>query len=256
VFPVSRYTKEILASLGVEERRTRVLGNGTDPIHFRPENVSALRKSLGFENRTIVLSVGRLVRRKGVDIMLDAMPQVLEHFPDALYVVIGQGPERQRLKSQSRRLGLVDSVLFLAERHPDELRHWFNLSDVFVLPTRNLSMDVEGFGLVFLEAAACEKPVVGTLSGGVSDAVLDGETGLLVPSESPAALSRAVVRLLTDADEAKRMGKAGRRRVLSIANWDHVALMLFGSISRSLEDYRIKEDLARTRPLPFSFFRF
>ena len=256
VFPVSRYTKELLIQSGIDERRIRVLGNGTDPGQYFPEDVSAFRKQHGATGRPVLLSVGRLVHRKGIDVMLTALPGVLKQVPNALYVIIGDGPERKRLQALCDRLLLTDSVRFVSEKQPHELRNWFNLCDLFVLPTRELAADVEGFGLVFLEAAACSKPAIGTRSGGVPDAVVDGETGLLVPSETPEKLSEAVVRILCSSDLADRMGKAGRRRVLNSANWDTVASTLFTYIRCSLAESRIDQDAARSSALPFSFFRF
>jgi phosphatidylinositol alpha-1,6-mannosyltransferase len=132
-----------------------------------------------FDGKRVILSVSRLVERKGVDKVIEALPFVLERCPNALYVVVGDGPYRERLMELAQEKGIADKVLF-AGRVPD-IRPFYRACDVFVLPTREgRKGDIEGLGLVYLEAAACGKPVVASLVGGVADAVVPNETALIV----------------------------------------------------------------------------
>ncbi len=225
--PVSRYTAGLLHDLGVPDNRTTVLPNGTDPVRFAPQDASAVREALGLAGRRVLLTVGRLVPRKGIDTTLRALPQIAEAVPDVAYVVVGDGPDRGRLDALARHLGVSDRVHFAGKIAGPELRRYYNACDVFVMPSREAVPDVEGFGIVFLEAGACTKPVIGARAGGVPDAVRDGETGLLVPPRDAHALASAAMNLLTYPDRAERLGRRGRERILRENTWDRIADRLF-----------------------------
>ncbi len=182
----------------------------------------------------MLLSVGRLVRVKGFDLVIRALPEVLRAVPDAVYVLVGSGPEEESLRAASRELGVEERVVFAGEVPYEELSRpggaFYNACDLFVMPSREdrESGAVEAFGIAFLEAGACGKPVLGTRSGGAGEAVLDGETGLIVEPENPAALARAIVRLLTDRELAARLGASGRERVVRELNWERAASQVEG----------------------------
>ncbi|GMQ81653.1 MAG: glycosyltransferase family 4 protein [Rhodothermia bacterium] len=230
-YAVSRFTRDVLIDQGVSSSNVIVLNNGTDPTKFFAEAAPRLRSQLGVEHSKIILTVSRLVRRKGIDVMIAALPRVLKHFPEALYVIVGKGPEFARLKRLSYELGVDDSVLMIDQEIPDQLRAYYNACDVFVLPARQNSRDHEGFGIVLLEASACGIPVIGTHSGGIPDAVIDGATGILVPPDSEHELAEAVVQILSNSDLANRLGEAGREHVISTANWDAVSNTLYQSMT-------------------------
>lgn len=232
-FPVSRYTQGLLQQSGANERRCTVVPNGTDPARFAPGGASALRRRLGLGTRPALLTVGRLVPRKGVDTMLRALPRIAQAVPDVRYLVAGKGPDRARLEALARRLGVASRVRFLGAWPPERLRALYAAADVFVMPSREAPPDVEGFGIVFLEASACGTPVVGARAGGIPDAVAHGESGLLVPPAAPAALAEACLQLLRDPERARRLGRQGRQRVLRRFTWDRVADSLFDSLSAS-----------------------
>lgn len=221
--PVSRYTAGLLQDLGVPASRIAVVPNGTDPNRFQPVDASDLRRNLNLEDRPVLLTVGRLVTRKGVDTTLRALPSVLETAPDAVYLIVGTGPDLERLERLAVDLGVRDHVRFAGQVPFPDLPAYYSLADAFVMPSREARPDVEGFGLVFLEAGACGTPVVGARSGGIPDAVRDGETGLLVPPSNPEMLADALMRLLTTPDLAARLGREGRRYAVQEASWDHVA---------------------------------
>jgi phosphatidylinositol alpha-1,6-mannosyltransferase len=166
-----------------------------------------------------VLSVGRLEeRRKGFDIAIKALKTVREAVPGAILAIVGPG-DQSRLKNLAREEGVAESVRFLGPVSRSALSGLYSLCDVFLLPVRSLpDGNQEGFGIVFLEAGLHAKPVVAGRSGGSCEAVVDGETGILVDGADPVAVAGAVNRLLTDARLAAAVGKAGRRRVLEDFN--------------------------------------
>jgi phosphatidylinositol alpha-1,6-mannosyltransferase len=208
-----------------------VIGNGTDPERFRPLDASALRAELGLGDAFVFLSVARLVGRKGVDRVVRALAALQAPDPAPHLVVVGDGPERERLLALVGSLGLQQRVHFAGAVASDELPRWYNLADAFVLPTRSARPDVEGFGIVYLEASACGKPVIGARGSGVEDAILDGETGLLIDPEQPESLPNAMRALLQDRTRASALGHNGRLHVERHANWDKVADEYYAQLS-------------------------
>ncbi len=234
LLPVSRYTASLLVPFGVPATRIQIVNNGTDPDVFFPVDAAqcaALRARLGVPG-PMLLTVSRLVGRKGVNTVLEALPDVLRAHPGASYVVAGDGPDRDALVALASQLGLAEHVHFLGRIPYAELRTLYAAADVFVLPARESRPDVEGFGIVFLEAGACSTPVIGADTGGIPDAIEHGRTGLLVPPDDPAALAQALGELLGSPDSAAAMGAAGRKRVEETFNWqraaDHVEARLTG----------------------------
>src|SRR6266513_2572920 len=197
----------LLGELGLDGHgeRLRVVHLGTDPERFRQGvETSALRERTGLPNSTRWL-------------VTVARP------PDVGYVVAGSGPAREHLETLAQKVGVADRVHFLGLLPDKDLPALYNLGSVYLGASRRVGrMDVEGFGISFVEASACGLPVVAGNSGGVPDAVRDGETGLLVPPEDPAALADAVCRVLGDRELAGRLGRNGRRAVETYFNWDRV----------------------------------
>jgi len=227
VIAVSRYTKERLVSIGVPEERIQVVNTGVDAEKFRPDiDPTAVRQRLRLEGRRVLLTVARLVDRKGIDTVIQALPMVRERFPDVLYLVVGEGEERPALERLVQELGLTEHVRFSGHITEEEgLPAVYNACDLFVMVSRTLTNQesVEGFGIVFLEAAACCKASIGGRSGGIPDAVVDGKTGMLVDPLSIDAVAEAIVHLLAHPEEADRMGRQGRQRVLAELQWPIVA---------------------------------
>ncbi len=174
---------------------------------------AALRGEIGLDAGPVVASVGRLVARKGFALVVDAVARLRDAWPSLQYLVAGDGPERAELEARVRAQGLEGGVRLLGP--VDELTKWavYELADVHVMPNRVLGgADFEGFGIVFLEAALAQRPSIGGRNGGVPDAVLDGETGLLIDPERPAELPGALDRLLRDTALRRRMGTAAATR--------------------------------------------
>jgi phosphatidylinositol alpha-1,6-mannosyltransferase len=234
-FPVSQRTAQLLAaSVARANVNISVVPNGVDPEQFRPLDASQLRAELvGSNTGPVVLSVARLVRRKGLDTALSALPAVLRASPGTTYVILGDGPDYSRLAQLARELGVTRNVCFIA-RSVRPLSDYYNACDLFVMPAREEPGDIEGFGLVFLEAGACEKAVIGARAGGVTDAIVDGVTGLLVPPDDPVALARATSELLRNPERAATMGRAARARILRECTWDHAAARIAERLKEAL----------------------
>jgi phosphatidylinositol alpha-1,6-mannosyltransferase len=165
------------------------------------------------------------VVRKGQDVLVAAWPRVLARHPRARLLLVGGGPLEPRLRRAVARTGLAGSVVLTGPVAPGELPAHYAAGDVFAMPcrTRRAGLDVEGLGMVFLEAAACGRPVVAGTSGGAPEAVLDGRTGHVVDPRSPQAVAAAITGLLDDPAAARAMGDAGRRWVEQQWSWSTIA---------------------------------
>jgi phosphatidylinositol alpha-1,6-mannosyltransferase len=234
VLPVSRFLAERGKELGVAPDAIHVIPNGTNPEVFYPEAVPDLRRTFDADDHPIVFSAGRLVPKKGFDTAIRAMEQVADAIPSARLLIAGSGPEEDRLHALTRQLNLHDQVRFLGPIPHHKLRRYYNLADVFLMAGHEVPGDVEGFGLVYLEANACGTPVIGSRVGGVPDAIRHEETGLLVPPRHPTATAQAVIRLLRDEALARRLGEQGRQRVLNEATWDHIADRVYRALRASM----------------------
>jgi phosphatidyl-myo-inositol dimannoside synthase len=211
------------------------LAPGVDPAGFRPgSGGSEVRKRHGVEpDRQVVVCVSRMVPRKGQDTLIRAWPRVLaQHAAGAapgaaepLLMLVGDGPYRARLEQLAASLGVAGSVLFTGPVGWDDLPSYYDAGNIFAMPcrTRRAGLDVEGLGIVYLEASATGLPVVGGDSGGAPDAILDGETGYVVPGRSAAAVADRIGELLADPAGAAAMGEKGQAWIEREWTWDLVA---------------------------------
>ncbi len=206
---------------GLPAERVRLLRPGVDTRLFRPAPAdAAVRARLGWSGRRVLLTVGRLQKRKGHDVMIAAMPAILERLPDAMYAIAGDGEERASLERRAHDLGIADSVRFLGEPNDAELVRCYQQCDLFVLPNRAIGGDIEGFGMVLLEAQACGRPVLAGASGGTAETLRETETGRVVPCEEPDVLAAAVVEMLSDPDRLARAGAAARGWAVENFDWE------------------------------------
>jgi phosphatidylinositol alpha-1,6-mannosyltransferase len=196
---------------------------GVDVETFRPEvDGAAIRARYGLGEQPVIVCVSRLVPRKGQDTLLRALPALRRHHPDVRLLLVGAGRYRGELEKLAGELGVAEHVVFAGGVPHRELPAHFAAGDVFAMPcrTRRGGMDVEGLGIVYLEASATGLPVVAGDSGGAPDAVRDGETGYVVGGRDTATLTRRLTELLDDAELRARLGAAGRAWVLEQWRWE------------------------------------
>ncbi|MDA2932747.1 glycosyltransferase family 4 protein [Acidobacteria bacterium AH-259-D05] len=227
VFAPSDFTRNQLKHWPIKNDRLLKLPLGVDATYFTPQQASTeLVSQLGIRGRPTILTVARLVERKGHDMVLLALPKVLKDIPHAVYLIVGDGPERARLEKLAHKLGLTSHVRFVGQV-PDTLPY-YRLCDVFIMVSRSIPQkgDFEGFGLVFLEANACGKPVIGGQAGGVPDAIKDEQTGLLVNPQSPHEIASALIRLMSNRSFAAQLGANGLAWVTRKRSWDQSAAVV------------------------------
>lgn len=214
----SRFTRSLLPSW---------MGAGADVLYpgVDPESAAAIA-TVRTKDDKVVLFVGRLVGRKGLDTLLEAFKKVADSIPEARLEIVGDGPAFDSTKLLVTRLGLSGRVNMLGTLRGDSLSRAYARAAVFVMVPRSERRDVEGFGTVYLEAGLFSKPVIGSFSGGVPEAIEDGVTGYLVREDDPEELSRRINELLSDEAKAERMGEAGRRRALQTFSWSSGASQL------------------------------
>ncbi|MFG3122831.1 glycosyltransferase family 4 protein [Streptomyces sp. NPDC048201] len=225
---LGEYTRSRIASALTPEAAGRMvqLPPGVDEKTFHPgSGGDEVRARLGLTDRPVVVCVSRLVPRKGQDTLIRAMPQILAAEPDAVLLVVGGGPYEADLRRLAAETGVADSVRFTGAVPWDELPAHYGAGDVFAMPcrTRRGGLDVEGLGIVYLEASATGLPVVAGDSGGAPDAVLDGETGWVVRGGEPGEAAERITALLADEGLRRRMGERGRQWVEEKWRWDLLA---------------------------------
>jgi phosphatidyl-myo-inositol dimannoside synthase len=226
----SRWTADlcgaVLEQTGLRSRIDRVhtIPLGTDPIRFHPGvSQTETRARHDLPGRRWLLSVARLTRHKGIDAGLMALASLAKEFPDLGYIIVGAGEELASLKQLAADLKMADRIRFLTNVSDEELPALYNCADIYLGLSRLMTHRVEGFGISLLEAGACGIPVVASRVGGIPDAVLDGESGLLVESDNQEQVCAAIRRLLSDRSLAHQLGQGGRRAVERFYNWDRVA---------------------------------
>lgn len=227
---VSRYTRSRFASAFGPEARLEYLPPGVDTDRFRPDPAARaeLRARYGLGERPTVLCLSRLVPRKGQDALIKALPSIRRRVDGAALVIVGGGPYLDALRKLASDCGVAEHVTFTGGVQAAELPAHHALADVFAMPcrTRGAGMDVEGLGIVFLEASATGVPVIAGLSGGAPETVRHNKTGLVVDGRSVDEVAEAVAELLGDPERAAAMGAAGREWVTSQWRWDTLAARL------------------------------
>ena len=195
---------------------------GIDTDHFSPQDARELRNELGLSEKKVIVSVGRLVHRKGQDVLIEAMPAIIKDVPNAHLLMIGEGPYRGYLENRVKALGIQESVTFIGRIHYVDLPRYLCAGDLFVMPSRSrlAGLEVEGLGIVYLEASACGLPVIAGDSGGAPDAVLEGQTGLVVDGTQKSEVASAVVELLLDPERSHAMGIRGRQWIIQEWRWE------------------------------------
>ena len=195
---------------------------GIDINHFIPTDASVLRESLGIAEKKVIVSVGRLVHRKGQDYLIQAMPEILKSVPSAYLLLVGEGPYREHLQNLVNQHRLEASVTFIGRIQYNDLPMYICAGDIFAMPCRSrlMGLEVEGLGIVYLEASACGLPVLAGNSGGAPDAVVQNKTGLVVDGTDHKQIATAAIELLTNVESSQKMGIAGRQWIIDNWRWE------------------------------------
>jgi glycosyltransferase involved in cell wall biosynthesis len=223
VIAVSLFCKgQVITKFHIDPKNIHVINNGVDLQTFRSVQQNRAVWPAAVREKRIILSVSRLVERKGHETLIRALPAVLAKHPNVHCFIVGGGPQEQRLRTITREVGIAANCTILGAASQGDVTEYFRNCDVFALPCHTLpDGDTEGFGLVFLEAGACRKPVVAGIAGGTVEAVADGETGLLVDGRSNVEVADALDRILTDTQLSKRLADEAWQRSQAMG-WDAV----------------------------------
>jgi phosphatidylinositol alpha-1,6-mannosyltransferase len=195
---------------------------GIDIDHFISTDATKLRESLGIAGKKVIVSVGRLVHRKGQDYLIEAMPVILKKLPDAHLLLVGVGPYQDHLQGLVQKYNLNGSVSFIGRIQYKDLPMYLSAGDIFAMPSRSrmMGLEVEGLGIVYLEASSCGLPVLAGNSGGAPDAVVQNKTGLVVNGRDSKQIAFAAIELLTNVALAQSMGLAGRQWIIDNWSWE------------------------------------
>ena len=224
---LGEFTRGAVANVLLREDHSKLvhLPPGVDLTRFTPGIKSVeLQKKWGIVDAPVIVSIGRLVARKGSDQLIKAMPEVLQQFPKSKLLLVGTGNYQKRLEKLVRNLKVQDSVIFAGRVEHELLPDYYRLGDIFAAPCRSRygGLEVEGLGIVYLEASACGVPVIAGKSGGAPDAVLDGKTGLLVNGRDHREVGAAVITLLSDQPLRQKMGADGRVWMEQLWSWEGI----------------------------------
>jgi phosphatidylinositol alpha-1,6-mannosyltransferase len=222
---LGEFTRQVISKALTDKSASEMvkIAPGIDTAHFIPRpDAMQKRRELGLNDKKVIISVGRLVHRKGQDKLIEAMPDILKNIPNAHLLLVGEGPYENHLNKLVNKLSLKDQVTFTGRITYENLPTYLSAADLFVMPSRSrfFGLEVEGLGIVYLEASACGIPVIAGNSGGAPDAVLEGVTGLCVDGTNVAAIASAVIEMCSDAERASTMGAAGRNWIVDQWSWD------------------------------------
>ncbi len=216
---VSQFARRSLQSLSyVPSNKLHVVYSGLDLKRFAPSDeraVKRLRERFGLAGRLVLLTVARLVPRKGHDQVLHSLARIVPIYRDVHYLIVGEGPDRERLVEITKNLHLESHVTFVGRVPEEELNHYYDIADIYVMVSRQEGETVEGFGFAFIEASARGLPVIGGRHGGVPEAIVDGQTGFLVDPLDTDDLIQKLLALIEDPSLRQTLGKQGRERVLA-----------------------------------------
>lgn len=217
----SNFTKQELIKLGINENKITIV---YPCPYFKPPADEKIKNDLikkyNLKNKKIIFTVGRMVERKGADMVIKSIPKIEKEIANIVYIIAGgDAYYKKNLIELSEKFSVADRVIFMPNAKDQEIKALYDLCDLFIMPCRQIKEDVEGFGIVFLEANCFNKPVIGGKSGGAVEAIIDNETGLLVNPLDLNEISNAIIKLLKDKNIAEKFGIAGRQRAEQEFNW-------------------------------------
>lgn len=218
----SNFTKNEVLSIGIKENKITIVNPCPNFVKMQINETERqiIKNELDLHHKRILLSVGRLIPRKGFDKVIEALPQVIKQIPNLIYLIVGNGSDDKRLEKLAEELGVLKNITIVRDVPDTNLPAYYSLADIFIMPSRIINKsDVEGFGIVYLEANLLGKPVIAGKSGGVEDAVIDNQTGLLVDPEDVNGIAIAIIKLFTDQNLANTLGVQGKERVINEFCW-------------------------------------
>jgi len=218
---INNYTADLTKQFfPLSSNRVITVNPGIDPaLPINQEDILKLKEKYNLQNKIILLSVGRLVKRKGFDKVIEALPEALKQVPNLIYIIIGDGKEIENWRFKIENLKLEKYIYIINQTTDQERDIWYSASDIFIMPSRNIDGDFEGFGIVYLEANSAGKPVIAGRSGGVQDAVIEGLNGLLVNPEDISEIASAIIKLADNPELRQKLGEQGRLRVINEFSW-------------------------------------
>lgn len=223
VVTISNYTKNQLVKLGIAKEKIELIYPcpTIKNLNLDEDKIINIKNKYNPDNKKIILTTGRLVERKGQDMVIKSLKKVISQIPDVLYLIGGKGEYQEDLELLVKKNQLEKYVKFIGFADDDELPYLYNLCDVFIMASRKLAdQDVEGFGIVFLEANLFEKPVIGGNSGGIPDAVEDNYSGVLVDPNNEDDIANSLIKLFTNKELAQKLGQQGKTRAMNEFRWD------------------------------------
>jgi glycosyltransferase involved in cell wall biosynthesis len=239
IIPNSNFTQKEIECMGVNPNKLKMVYPGVDPKKFNPNlDGSHIRNKYDCTGDPILLTVCRLVERKGIRYLIDALPSIRKEFPNVQLVIIGDGPEINALMSQAKQLGVMNSTIFCGTVPDKELPYFYAIADVFILPSIIDSKgDTEGLGVVMLEAMASGVPVVASRVGGIPEALNYGKAGILIEQKNPKQIIETVISLLHNDGLRTTLIKKGREWVINTFSWDILAKQMIEIFRYSLTRY-------------------
>ncbi|MGF9713242.1 glycosyltransferase family 4 protein [Paenibacillus naphthalenovorans] len=240
IITCSNYTKKEVENLKIEGTKVYSVEPGVDSRFIPKDKDTNLLKKYGLENKKIIYTISRLVERKGHDNVIKSMKNIIRRIPNVVYLIVGDGEYRKELEDLVVKNNLADYVVFTGKVREEELLDFYNLGDVFVMPCRYVEDkgSVEGFGIVYLEAAACRKPIIGGNSGGAPEAVGGRDTGILVDPSNIDAISNEIIFLLEHKDFADEMAKNARKRIEKHFSYEILSKKFDQVITHSVDEMR------------------
>ena len=225
----SSYTKDAILSVESKVKdNVEIIPMGVDTYHFNPKWKNSLNLKKFFKTKYLILSVGRLVEKKGIKYLIMAMKYIIEEFSDCKLLIGGSGPEKDNLEKLISELGLSDKVFLTGYIKNSELPSYYASSDVFVLPSIVMREgDTEGLGIVLLEAMACGTPVIGSNVGGIRDIIKNNETGFLTKSKNPEDIADKIIKILSSEQLKQQFSENSLKMIKEYFSWHVVTNMFF-----------------------------
>ncbi|MBN1779470.1 MAG: glycosyltransferase family 4 protein, partial [Candidatus Buchananbacteria bacterium] len=220
----SNFTKQEILKLGIDEQKIVIVNPGPNitPSNLDLAELAEIKNKYQLNGKKVILSVGRLVRRKGFDLTIEAVAQIVKTRQDFTYLIVGNGPDFMRLEKIIVNKKAGQFVRVINQVDDQLLAAYYQACDFLVMPARQIDYDFEGFGIVYLEANGFGKPVIGAKSGGVAEAIIDGQTGFLIEPDNLDQLVEKINQFLNQPDLAKKLGLQGLQRVIDDFDWQKI----------------------------------